>query len=127
MKFVVHFHQTEEDHYDLMLDNGESLSTWSVSPRDMKRLIRGEKITAKKIHDHRQAYLHYEGPVSCGRGRVELFDSGEYATLEHSHHTQTIKILGSKINGSLMVTRENDTLFTFTLMQIDIDINNNSL
>ncbi len=77
MKFVIQHHICEDDHYDLMIESGDSLSTWRISPGDINPLLNGENISLKRIKDHRREYLTYEGPVSGGRGRVEIFDSGE--------------------------------------------------
>ena len=48
MKFVIHLHTTETDHYDFMLDNGESLDTWRISPPDMVSFINGKILAIEK-------------------------------------------------------------------------------
>ena len=36
MKFVIHRHSTVPDHYDLMLERGEALSTFRIDERDRR-------------------------------------------------------------------------------------------
>jgi len=103
MKFVIHLHKMTEDHYDFMLDNGSALLTWRISPDDMERLVRGETISAEKIRDHRRAYLAYEGSISCDRGSVRRYDSGEYEMLSEKGDEMTITIRGENIRGTITI------------------------
>jgi len=70
------------EHYDLMLEAGEALATWRLE-RDCLDLRPGEALAARKLPDHRRAYLSHQGPVSGGRGRVTLVHAGTYETLDH--------------------------------------------
>lgn len=60
-------------HYDLFLENGESLRTWRLSAPPET----GE-VTAEPIGDHRTVYLDFEGPVSEDRGDVAVHSRGHY-------------------------------------------------
>ena len=62
-------------HYDLMLADGDSLATWQL-PAPVAELPTGATVRARKLPDHRMAYLTYEGPVSGGRGHVTRLDAG---------------------------------------------------
>lgn len=42
------------------------------------------ELAGERIGDHRAVYLHYEGPVSGGRGRVRRVAAGEVVGLELS-------------------------------------------
>ncbi|HRZ25883.1 MAG TPA: DNA polymerase ligase N-terminal domain-containing protein [Spirochaetota bacterium] len=99
MKFVIHRHSTVPDHYDLMLERGEALSTFRIDERDIGAFVRGERITALKIQDHRREYLTYEGPVSCNRGRVDLFDQGEYRVVENADGFFRVELFGKSAAG----------------------------
>ena len=67
-------------HYDLMLEHGGSLATWHLPclPADLPA---GQAAHARKLPDHRTAYLTYEGPVSGGRGHVRRVGDGTYEGL----------------------------------------------
>jgi len=72
------------EHYDLMLEMleaGEALATWRLE-RDCLDLRPGEALAARKLPDHRRAYLSHQGPVSGGRGRVTQVHAGTYETLD---------------------------------------------
>jgi len=73
------------EHYDLMLEMleaGEALATWRLE-RNCLDLRPGEALAARKLPDHRRAYLSHQGPVSGGRGRVTRVHAGTYETLDH--------------------------------------------
>lgn len=75
-RFVVLFHVCREgDHYDLMIENGETLATWKLnSPPE--QAVR-DAVQAFRIGEHRRLYLDYEGPISGNRGDVRQYDSGQ--------------------------------------------------
>ena len=79
MKFVIHHHITEPEHYDLMLEKGEILHTWQIPMESFQNFLKGKQVQVEKIQDHRKKYLDYEGPISCDRGMVKIFDTGDYA------------------------------------------------
>ena len=112
MKFVIHFHQdhhSEEDHYDFMVepvDTTELLFTWRIKKSDMPLLQSGSIITAFKIQDHRKKYLSYEGPISCDRGRVEIFDSGKYETVQWEKDAIHITLIGKVLQGKIKLHKE---------------------
>ena len=74
-KFVLLRHECQESHWDLMIavPGEERLWTWQVqaAPRRWP-----EALPAKRIADHRKAYLTYEGEISGNRGRVMRVDEG---------------------------------------------------
>ncbi|MFO0864423.1 MAG: DNA polymerase ligase N-terminal domain-containing protein [Gemmataceae bacterium] len=74
-RFVLLEHDHPTLHWDLMLEEGDSLRTWRLpSPR-----FGGEPMEATSLAPHRLAYLDYEGPVSGGRGSVKRVDAGTYS------------------------------------------------
>ena len=107
MKFVVHHHTSrpgEDDHYDLMIDEGDTLATWRVSLEGMARLIGGDTAGATKIADHRREYLSYEGPVSCDRGMVKIMDSGECEMADHSDSARRYRMKGKELRGTMSIS-----------------------
>jgi hypothetical protein len=63
-----------ESHYDLMLERDGMLLTWAITELPQA----GLRTAAKRLPDHRPAYLDYEGPVSGDRGEVRRVAAGEY-------------------------------------------------
>lgn len=68
-------------HWDLMLRRGDSLATWQLAA-DPAVLPAGQSMPARRLADHRLAYLDYEGPVSRNRGCVARAHRGQYRLLE---------------------------------------------
>ena len=64
-----------------MLEAGEALATWRIE-RDCLGLRPGDCLSARKLPDHRRAYLSYQGPVSGGRGQAARVHCGTYETLD---------------------------------------------
>lgn len=62
------------DHWDLMLEHGNVLVTF-----ELERLPTGAgEFQARRLPDHRLAYLEYEGHISGNRGQVFRLDRGLY-------------------------------------------------
>ena len=100
-------------HYDLMLarhslaeNRDEPLATWrlAATPEDLPP---GQAIAARKLPDHRAAYLAYEGPVRGGRGRVDILDSGTYELLAEDESRLRIRLAGQKVRGEFELRRSN--------------------
>ena len=68
------------EHYDLMLERAGALATWQLTclPASLEP---GRALPARKLPDHRTAYLDYEGPVRGGRGSVRRAAGGTYEAL----------------------------------------------
>ena len=77
-RFVVLIHDHPVLHWDLMLEEPQSLRTWRLAARPAA----GAEIEAEALAPHRITYLDYEGPVSGGRGSVSRDASGHYSLLE---------------------------------------------
>lgn len=73
-RFVILEHDFPEPHFDLMLEEGDSLRTWRLPA--MPRV--GEFLFAPELPRHRRLYLDYEGPVGGDRGSVARRASGTY-------------------------------------------------
>ena len=94
-------------HFDLMLERGGVLRTWSLPEMPTA----GSIIHAEALSDHRLAYLEYEGPVSGNRGSVQRVDEGEYEIIEDSDTVLQIQISGKELRGKLRLRRgESDSL-----------------
>ena len=92
------------DHYDLMLEAGEALATWKLDG-DCLGLCPGEGLAARKLPDHRLAYLNCQGPVSGGRGRVRCVHSGTYETLDRRPDRLVVRLQASGQAGIFELAR----------------------
>jgi hypothetical protein len=100
-RFVVLTHDHPSLHWDLMLEQGDSLRTWRlVRPPDT-----ANPIDAEGLADHRVAYLDYEGPVSGGRGTVERWDEGTYEAVESTDNRVVVRLVGRKLDGLATLDR----------------------
>ncbi len=100
-RFVVLTHDHPFLHWDLMLEQGDSLRTWRLS----QPLDSAGPIAAEALPHHRPAYLDYEGPVSGGRGTVERWDTGSYELIESSADRVRVQFAGSKLSGTVSISR----------------------
>ena len=73
VRFCVLEHDHPFLHWDLLIQNGETLDTWRL----FKRPQVGDWIRAEVLPAHRLLYLYYEGPVSNNRGNVVRISSGQ--------------------------------------------------
>ncbi len=98
-QFVIHMHTGHGQlHYDLMLAHGEALATWQL-PLSPAAMEIGDSLDARKLGDHRVAYLSYEGPVSRGRGEVTILDRGSFQLLTQRPGRWEVVFNGEKIAG----------------------------
>lgn len=102
-RFVILHHRTEGgEHWDLMLERGESLLTWQLQrePLGPESL----PIPARRIGEHRKAYLTYEGPVSGNRGHVRRVDHGTMELLEAAGDRYAFELRGERLSGRFRLT-----------------------
>jgi hypothetical protein len=96
LRYVVLHHtgSGEGDHFDFMLEvpGNERLLTWRVMTPPQRW---GGDIAAKRIADHRKAYLTYEGEISGGRGRVERVREGTASVISVGHGEMEVVLSGS--------------------------------
>lgn len=105
-RFVVLFHETptghaRSSHYDLMLEQGGVLWTWSLDQLPTP----DHTVAAEKLADHRLTYLDYEGEISRGRGTVTRIDTGDYELLEQSTNRIRVEMRGAKLRGILTLAQ----------------------
>lgn len=113
MKFVIHHHTgnpREEAHYDVMIESGDALLTWRVSEAAMELFLEGKEVSARRIADHRKAYLTYEGPISCDRGMVKIMDSGECNLLKEEKELLHYAVTGNTLRGTISIRKKKNSL-----------------
>ena len=95
-------------HWDFMLEAGEHLATWTlaelpaawISSLDTSVAETSDAgVRAVRIHDHRLAYLDYEGPVSNDRGVVSRCDRGDFDVEAWSDDMCRVALRGNKLRG----------------------------
>src|SRR6516165_6867682 len=106
MRFVILRHECPEGykpgvHWDLMLEEAESLRTWELAAEPAVGLT----IAAEQLPVHRLAYLDYEGPISGNRGTVSRWDCGNYELLMSSSTEHSFILVGSRLRGRAVLTR----------------------
>ena len=89
-----------------MLERGDVLLTWQLpaEPIDAESL----PMPARRIGDHRTAYLTYEGPISGNRGHVRRIDSGTVGFEEIAADRIAMTLRESRLAGRFVLTRERD-------------------
>ena len=103
--FVVQRHSgLGPTHYDLMLADGDSLATWRL-PDAPAGLSPGGSMPAERLAPHRRKYLDYEGPVSGGRGRVDIFDKGSCLRLATDELCWRVALEGKRLRGVFELRR----------------------
>lgn len=82
--FVVLYHKMpndhpRNDHWDLMLLDGQVLKTWALDQKPFENEI----CNAIRLPDHDVKYLAYEGPIDGDRGQVQRVVAGNYRWLKY--------------------------------------------
>lgn len=97
-RFVIQHHELSASaHWDLMLEQDDALATWQV-PVPPSQYCQGP-VPARRIADHRKAYLDYEGPVSGDRGTVRIADAGTYVARVAGPARWEIELRGRVVRG----------------------------
>ena len=90
-------------HYDLMLQRGRVLKTWSF---DAPLAEPGVTLSATARFDHPPRFLPYEGPLSEGNGDVEAIHRGEYERIVWRADGEIyIRLRGARLTGYLRLSR----------------------
>ena len=102
-RFVVQEHTTPDGvHWDLMLETGQTLTTFRLAerPEDVLR----HAVKAVRIADHAMRFLTYEGPVQKGTGKVRIVERGTYRRLDDRDDIITLDVQGAVLQGSFTLT-----------------------
>ena len=92
-----------EPHYDLMIEEGEALATWSMEAPP--GAAGGAPSACRKIKDHRKDYLAYEGPVAGDRGEVRACDRGTARWLSTAEARRVVELRGGAVRGIFVLER----------------------
>ena len=109
-RFVIQEHTTAEGiHWDLMLEEGEMLSTFRLD--EMPSAASRQEIRAEKIFDHPIRFLSYEGPVQQGTGRVRIVARGAYRCVGRSKEVLGLEFGGDTLQGDFTLTHANEAVW----------------
>ena len=101
-RFTISHHtgSKEGDHFDLMIEEEETLRTWRFQNTNFET-----EQAARQIKDHRKTYLDYEGEVSGGRGHVKIWDTGVYAIDVRNDKSIQVALAGKQLKIRLRLER----------------------
>ena len=106
-RFIVLQHtQDENRHFDLMLEEGEALLTFSFEE------FPSPGMSCKSLFDHRLDYLDYEGEISGGRGSVRRVESGSFDCSRHLPDCIHVSLRGSRLAGDYRIIQGDDDGWT---------------
>jgi DNA polymerase Ligase (LigD) len=94
-RFVLLEHRWNGVHWDLLLENGETLRTWAIDSPVMP----DRELPARSLPDHRSIYLEYEGEISGNRGTVRRIDEGIYQPRVWSASLVRVRFQGVQLVG----------------------------
>lgn len=96
-RFVLLEHSWNGVHWDFMLESadGRVLHTWAIDAP----VVPEHDLPARRLADHRTAYLDHEGEVSGGRGVVRRVDCGEYEVVEWADDRVRVRLDGAQLVG----------------------------
>lgn len=104
-RFVILHHQlTNCEHWDLMLEHEGVLLTWQLPSEPTG--LGSFPMTAKRIGDHRRAYLEYEGPIGGNRGQVHQVDAGALEWKDITGGRIVVVLLGRQLQGPFLLTHQ---------------------
>jgi len=111
-RFVVQEHRTPEGvHWDLMLEQGEVLTTFRLEDEPAQCLL--HEVRAVRIFDHPLRFLTYEGPVQKGTGKVRIADSGTYECPDRRDDLLALELNGTILKGAFTLIRVEGDVWRF--------------
>lgn len=119
--FVILLHVLPDGsrHWDLCLDQGQTLATWQLLDDPSGLASGGKTLPARRIADHRPMYLEYEGPVSGNRGHVTRIDQGSYLLLACEPNRWLIRLAGSILIGTYEIQAADDSTPDWVLHRLE--------
>ncbi len=113
-RFVVQEHTTPEGvHWDLMLEQGDVLTTFRLEKEPVECLT--QEVRAVKIFDHPLRFLTYEGPVQKGTGKVRIADSGTYRCHDRRDDLLPLELNGVILKGGFILNRIGEAEWRFAV------------
>jgi len=97
--FVIHEHHAKNLHWDLRLELGGALKSWALPKMPAKQ--KGLKRLAIQVPDHDKNYATFEGEIKegYGKGKVKIWDKGNYTLLKRTQKEIEVKFQGKQLHG----------------------------
>lgn len=102
-KFVIQEHDATHLHWDFRLEMGGVLKSWAITKKPPVK--KGLKRLAIKVEDHSLSYGNFEGEIKegYGKGRVKIWDKGNYKLIEKSPKKIEFELNGKKLKGNYVL------------------------
>jgi bifunctional non-homologous end joining protein LigD len=99
LRFVVQEHWARSHHFDFRLEMDGVLKSWAVPKGVPERS--GERRLAVRVEDHELSYIDFEGEIDegYGKGKVKVFDKGEYELHDRKEKKMVFTLKGSVLKG----------------------------
>ena len=108
-RFVIHEHHAQKAglHYDLRLEKDNVLKSWAT--RKLPELIdlKTKKIQLFPTPDHDISWLNFKGEISdgYGKGKVLIWDSGDFKILKWTNKSIVLYFNGKRIKGQYIIIK----------------------
>jgi hypothetical protein len=87
-----------------MLETGPVLMTWQLASEPA--CAADLPVLARRIADHRKAYLEYEGPLTRNRGHVDRVDAGTYRAIRRDDTRWEFELQGGRLTGRFALVHD---------------------
>lgn len=104
-QFVIHEHHAKKLHWDFRLESGGVLKSWAL-PKQPPR-TKNLKRLAIQVEDHPRSYANFQGEITegYGKGKVKIWDSGNYKSLEKTPKKLIFQLFGKIIKGKYCLVK----------------------
>jgi hypothetical protein len=111
----------DSPHYDLMIEPQEGSPLWTWRLPNWPSPPSGQ--TVRRLPDHRNEYLQYEGPIIDNRGRVTRIFASQCDVIATEHSiTLTAAVPSDSAAapfGTLRLSRQRNDAWTLTVLPCD--------
>ena len=114
-RFVILEHDYPRQHWDLMIEWGDSLRTWRLPGMPES----GTPGMAEELSPHRLAYLDYEGPVSGDRGSVVRRERGTFTVEGNTVDLLRVGLAGDHVRGQFRLDRVTGSHWSYQFFPSD--------
>lgn len=115
-KFVIQLHHAVRagKHWDIRLEHDCVLKSWATKKLDDLLSNKSNKIALFQQPDHRPDWINFQGIIDdgYGKGKVEIWDTGNLETLKWKDHIIVI-FHGKKIKGKYTLIPYKDKQWLF--------------
>lgn len=105
LRFVIHEHHAKKLHYDLRLEIDSVLKSWAI-PKEPSNSYSVRRL-AIQVEDHALDYIDFEGEITegYGKGKVFIWDSGEFIPEKIKDDEIIFELKGNKLNGKFVLLK----------------------